>query len=755
ILGSLVMGLDLYDTDDLQEFALYRHQPLGKNPRIHATLGALVTEMTELYPTRRSRDLQEIVQRLRYYRDYDPQRQEDLSRLAALQVKKPADRKEFILNKLRNRLFDTSRRNRLLYYKPNMRFVNLTVSSVPMVLHFQSIRPESLFTWNKELAPLITAGKNLSLNKYLRFEDHPYLDAQLNSIRLASDSDEKEYGFSQLKLVLAFLHWHNLKEDIAERIQTPLLLLPVKLIRNKALKEEKFTLEIKDNTAVINPVLANYLKELYGIGLPESIALDKTSMEDFFRMVKALIDEARQGVILNYIDKPRIKLVHSIARQTINNYRKKLRNKNGVQAQHIDYSYSEENYKPLGLEIFRRKIEPKQSGLEFLLNSPLQTSPNGGGFSAESFSGQASPIGGGLEGASKTSFELTDGQSNPYSWDFDVCNIVLGNFNYKKMSLVSDYNKVADERIDNPIFNELFSTTPRKPLHEHGQYGTDQWYHVITADPTQTNAILHSRSGHSYIIQGPPGTGKSQTITNLVADFLAQGKNILFVCEKRAALDVVYHRLQQNKLAELCCYIHDSQGDKKEFVRDLKNVYEDFINNKMDLPAIARQRKAALDRLQNAIGLLQNYHDIQTGVPEGTSISTRLLVEKLAALKPSLPALDTEQMESVPVYRQWEEFGDTIERLGKALEDTGAEPALNSHPFGKLGNPVIVSDQPFTLLSSLEEQVQTTARQINAVITKNNIPRQHVEQLIHIKNLVEDSVVLESLAESRNLRLVD
>ena len=56
-------------------------------------------------------------------------------------------------------------------------------------------------------------------------------------------------------------------------------------------------------------------------------------------------------------------------------------------------------------------------------------------------------------------------------------------------------------------------------------------------------------SGQSFIVQGPPGTGKSQTITNLIADLVARGKRVLFVCEKRAAIDVVSHRLRQCGLA--------------------------------------------------------------------------------------------------------------------------------------------------------------------------------------------------------------
>lgn len=135
--------------------------------------------------------MKEIIQRLKFYRDYDPQKETDLSKLAAFQIKIPSDRKTFILSKLRNRLFDSSRRNRLLYYKPNGRFANLTVSSVPVVLHYQSINPQLLFTWNKEISQQVIKQSDIVLNKYLRFEDHPYLNTQLNAIRLSAENDKK------------------------------------------------------------------------------------------------------------------------------------------------------------------------------------------------------------------------------------------------------------------------------------------------------------------------------------------------------------------------------------------------------------------------------------------------------------------------------------------------------------------------------------------------------------------------------------
>ena len=236
LLASTALGLDLYIPEDLQLFTRARSNPIRHNPRIHPTVSRLITEMTELDRTRRSQDLYDIIIRLENYRDYDPERQTDLSNIAGWLDKPPKDRNGFILNKLRNRLFDISRRNRLLYYKPNLRFVNLTVSSLPHVLHYQSIRPDLLFTWHGELAKDLVAGREILLNKYLRFEDHAWLPSALDRVRVEARRDIQEYGFSQLKLVIAFLNWHNLKEEPAERIQTPILLLPVALKKNKKLK---------------------------------------------------------------------------------------------------------------------------------------------------------------------------------------------------------------------------------------------------------------------------------------------------------------------------------------------------------------------------------------------------------------------------------------------------------------------------------------------------------------------------------------
>ena len=70
-------------------------------------------------------------------------------------------------------------------------------------------------------------------------------------------------------------------------------------------------------------------------------------------------------------------------------------------------------------------------------------------------------------------------------------------------------------------------------------------HNVVDADSSQIEAIATARNGKSFVLQGPPGTGKSQTITNIIVECLANGKRVLFVSEKLAALNVVYDSLRK------------------------------------------------------------------------------------------------------------------------------------------------------------------------------------------------------------------
>lgn len=92
---------------------------------------------------------------------------------------------------------------------------------------------------------------------------------------------------------------------------------------------------------------------------------------------------------------------------------------------------------------------------------------------------------------------------------------------------------------------------------------------VLDADSSQHEAIQAVLDGQHVVIQGPPGTGKSQTIANVIAAAAAAGERVLFVTEKRAAIEAVTERLAEVGLAELVLDLHGKQVTRREVARQV------------------------------------------------------------------------------------------------------------------------------------------------------------------------------------------
>ncbi len=93
---------------------------------------------------------------------------------------------------------------------------------------------------------------------------------------------------------------------------------------------------------------------------------------------------------------------------------------------------------------------------------------------------------------------------------------------------------------------------------------------VMDADSSQHSAIVDVLNGKNVVIEGPPGTGKSQTISNMVAVLIAEGKSVLFVSEKLAALEVVYQRLSDVGLGDFCLELHSHKTQKIKVLENIK-----------------------------------------------------------------------------------------------------------------------------------------------------------------------------------------
>jgi len=158
--------------------------------------------------------------------------------------------------------------------------------------------------------------------------------------------------------------------------------------------------------------------------------------------------------------------------------------------------------------------------------------------------------------------------------------LVVGNFMYRKMPMVSDIESNIEALAEHDLIaaitgdGDALEALRGEHTHEVDPALPDATppgdeYLVLDADSSQNRAINAALAGESFVLQGPPGTGKSQTIANLVAAMMARGRSVLFVAEKRAAIDAVLKRLEGADLDGLVMDYHGGALRRRELAREL------------------------------------------------------------------------------------------------------------------------------------------------------------------------------------------
>ena len=158
----------------------------------------------------------------------------------------------------------------------------------------------------------------------------------------------------------------------------------------------------------------------------------------------------------------------------------------------------------------------------------------------------------------------------------------LGHFSFGKFVMWKDLSARADRLASHPFVAHLMNgggdyddgveVFPPEDVAAHIRYG--ELFTPLSADSSQLAAVLYSARGKSFVLHGPPGTGKSQTITNLIAHNLALGRKVLFVSEKKAALDVVHRRLSSIGLKPFCLELHSNKSGKTEVLAQFKDALD-------------------------------------------------------------------------------------------------------------------------------------------------------------------------------------
>lgn len=211
-----------------------------------------------------------------------------------------------------------------------------------------------------------------------------------------------------------------------------------------------------------------------------------------------------------------------------------------------------------------------------------------------------------------------------------------------------------------------------------GQIKEEHTFTPYKTDASQENAIKAVKKGYSLVVQGPPGTGKSQLICNLASDFIARGKRVLIVCQKRAALDVVYNRLKEKDIADFAALVHDFKNDRK--------LIYDKIASQIDRINEYQQRNNALDTIHLERSHLQASRKIDQLTEELEDFRNALFSDKDCGISikelyltsnPENPFVNLKQEFNLFDLDRINEFSSLLERYLPYYEQLEQKP----HPW--------------------------------------------------------------------------
>ena len=256
----------------------------------------------------------------------------------------------------------------------------------------------------------------------------------------------------------------------------------------------------------------------------------------------------------------------------------------------------------------------------------------------------------------------------------------------------------------------------------------------VPADASQLEAVAAAQAGRTFVLEGPPGTGKSQTITNLLAHAMASGQRVLFVAEKRAALEVVSKRLNEVGLGEFALDLHDKGSSPNAVRAQIKASLDHLVfADEAGMSLAASDLTASTRRLA---GYARDLHD------EGPSGYSAYGARNIAlSMDPAIEALPVTEAFAA---RAGEAEVDVVREALSRLPET-AEPARprKDHPWGFLGGP-IAEDRQEAVLEAADRLTHALAGaahvHVDAGVASLLRLATEPEDLRHLAELLEERV---------------
>jgi len=241
---------------------------------------------------------------------------------------------------------------------------------------------------------------------------------------------------------------------------------------------------------------------------------------------------------------------------------------------------------------------------------------------------------------------------------------------------------------------------------------------VSQVDPCQARAVHLARKVKGLVIHGPPGTGKSQTITNIIGDHLANGERVLFVCDKRTALDVVAYRLNHIGLGSLCAVVHDARRDQRDLYRGVREQLDTLAETPGRHASVAElgQIDAEISRIHAE---LTQFEQALSERPGGVEPSFHELVGAGFALRSPLELATGPELPGVPLNQLL-----PLESAVKEAMERGAAESYPHNPWKDAlqGDLAGFLSRPFPEWEGRLKRVLDAARGVDTTRSEAAVP---------------------------------
>ena len=220
------------------------------------------------------------------------------------------------------------------------------------------------------------------------------------------------------------------------------------------------------------------------------------------------------------------------------------------------------------------------------------------------------------------------------NWTVEADALAVGLFSFAKFLMWRDLGPEENPGLaDHPLVRALvggepLSAPPTFPddADVDAEIPVERLDHVVDMDGSQALAAEAVRRGGHVVIQGPPGTGKSQTIATILAQAILDGRSVLFVAEKLAALEVVKRRLENIGLGAAVLELHSEKQSKRAVLDELRAT--------LALPPPPRpDRATVVDRLASLRGRLNRHAAAMRETAGASGIALHQVIGTLVALR--------------------------------------------------------------------------------------------------------------------------